>query len=516
MGIGTNSRAPGSQADFQSVPDASLQQIPSKIIVFGKLDPSKTSFPVNTPVRMFTEGQAGLETGRGHSIAYLVRRVFAQLGGRNIPVWVSAQEEDPGDVAATGTIAFAVGTASVAFRFTMRIGHFDKVSFTVPAGTDQDGLATLLHDSINADSDLPVSASVLAETVTVTSKTKGEWGNGITLRVDEFSEEIVPTTTDPTGGLWSSPETGLDAGLLGLGQGDLQNKKHFTELVHAYGGVTACLDSLQAYNGDPARGEPGSVVEGTGNFQGNVNRPYRTLWGDTTSSLAELVAVTDTRLSDAANGVIAASGIDAHPAAVAAQALTAFAVVSDDHPANEIIDAPLVGVDPSANPEWYDNYNDRDTATLSGIGVLKARGDSVILQALVTHYRPVEVAEKENTWREMRNHRLVATLHKSHFDTYSLRLSGKIITDSVLGVRPDLRDKAIDKAGITGILSAMIVEWQEELLIQSAAEAIETLSVQIRENNTGYDMEVVVRLVGVLGILKSTVGVQSFAGGEAA
>ncbi|WP_087723404.1 phage tail sheath subtilisin-like domain-containing protein [Pandoraea sp. PE-S2T-3] len=139
-------------------------------------------------------------------------------------VWYLPLADDATGVAATGTIAVtSPPTATgVVYLYIAGINGVPPVTATVTAMQTSAQVATAIAAAINAQTDLPVAASVSTSTVTVTAKNKGLAGNDIDIRLNyrgAASGESLPpslaiTITPMTGGAVNPALTTAFANLL--------------------------------------------------------------------------------------------------------------------------------------------------------------------------------------------------------------------------------------------------------------------------------------------------------------
>jgi phage tail sheath gpL-like len=140
----------------------------------------------NTPVLVTSAAQAKSLFGAGSILAGMFEAWFYQNSFTE--VWALPVDDNVAGVAATGSIALT-GSASAAGTLTMTIAGRD-VQVGVASGNSAASIATALSAAINANTDLPVTASVLSGTVTLTAKNKGETGNDIDIR---YAANSLPT-----------------------------------------------------------------------------------------------------------------------------------------------------------------------------------------------------------------------------------------------------------------------------------------------------------------------------------
>ena len=93
-------------------------------------------------------------------------------------------------VAATGTFVFT-GTATAAGPLALYIGK-RRIPLAITSGMTAAQAATAAVATINAVTDLPVTAAAVAGTVTLTARHKGEVGNGIYIGVARQVDDTVP------------------------------------------------------------------------------------------------------------------------------------------------------------------------------------------------------------------------------------------------------------------------------------------------------------------------------------
>ncbi|WP_315710037.1 phage tail sheath subtilisin-like domain-containing protein [Brenneria uluponensis] len=142
---------------------------------------------------MPSAGLAGSMAGRGSQLARMVNRY------RNVDptgeLWVIALDEPLAGVAATGTIT-VVGSAQESGTVYLYIGA-EQVQAGVTADDTASDVATTIAAAINANTDLPVTATIAAGVVTLTARHKGLCGNDIPVTINYCG--IVGGETTPNG-----------------------------------------------------------------------------------------------------------------------------------------------------------------------------------------------------------------------------------------------------------------------------------------------------------------------------
>ena len=342
MVINPNSKAAAVGSAVRNVqfqPESQVLQ--RKVLVVGTFDPAETGVVENTPVEVLSAADAGDRFGYGFMAHRLVDILMS--AGSGFRVFVSPQAEASGAVAASGDIAFT-GTSTAAGDIVVRIGS-DLVSATVASGATNIEAAAALNAALTATTAavrrLPVLSAVDGTDtfqVNLTAKSKGPWGNDITISVVSLPAGLTAAVTDMASGA-GLPD--INDSLNALGTGDSANEEHFTDLVHGYGLDATTLGSISTYVGE------GNELDGL--YSVTVARPFRAVTGDNTADtagLTALIAITDVRKLDRANGVVAAPGSPTHPSEIAASAVGVMAGISGVRAEQSYIDMQLPGVVP--------------------------------------------------------------------------------------------------------------------------------------------------------------------------
>lgn len=139
--------------------------------------------------RVSNNEEAELWFGRG-SQAHLMVRQFRKINRRS-ELWVITLDEDAGGDAAAGTIT-VTGPATASGTIQLYVGG-EHVQVPVVKGDIATAIATNIRNKINAKTDLPVTATVLAAVVTVTARWKGETGNDIDMRANIYQGQALPS-----------------------------------------------------------------------------------------------------------------------------------------------------------------------------------------------------------------------------------------------------------------------------------------------------------------------------------
>lgn len=142
----------------------------------------------DTLVLVTSAAQAKTLFGAGSVLAGMFEAHFAQNSFTE--VWAMPVDENASGVAASSSIIFS-GSATTAGTLALMIAG-RAVQVGVSSGNNNVAVATAVAAAINADTDLPVTASALSGAVTLTAKCKGETGNDIDIRVNYYDGEATP------------------------------------------------------------------------------------------------------------------------------------------------------------------------------------------------------------------------------------------------------------------------------------------------------------------------------------
>lgn len=494
---------------FQSVSEV----LKRRIAIIAVFDPLLTGVAPDIPVLVTSAEDAGDKFGFGFMAHRLAISAFKGSGG--VETYVIPQSEAGGSAASAGTIDFSVTTVVAGTLFLYVAG--DLVAIAIPAetlgvATTSDDIAILVAAAINANSNLPVTATVdgvITDQVDIVAKSKALYGDDIDLSINLGFGQSLPggmaaVIVAMAGGSGTpNIQTALETG---LGTGDTANDLGITDLVHGYGLDSSTLDQISNYVG---------VGNGfTGLYDKLVARPFRALTGDTAAGsvgLIALIAISDLRLQDRANGVIAVPGSQSHPAEIAAQAIGVLARVNNNLAEQTTIDEILSGVWPGVNADqWTSDFDSRDTAVRKGIGTTLVKNSVITIQNLVTFYRPTSVPVSSNGYRSMRNisilQNILASI-KTNFEQEKWK--GISIVSDTNKVGGNSKSKARDIGAVLDDLVALTQSFESNAWIFTASFTIdglrETGAVTIRVGGDGFDSILKIILSGEGGILNTVV-----------
>lgn len=509
MTITASSKANAVGASVYNVPFGTVATVLTrKTLVIGTYDPLITTITDEVPALVTSPEEAAATYGAGFMIHRLVKA--SMLGSNNSETWVLPQAEVAG-VQATGDVTFA-GPATASGTVYLYIGG-DLVQVTVTSGDAASAIATACAAAINADTDLPVTAAVnggVPEQVDITCKSKGLFGNFITLSVNWGFQEALPAgvtvafTPMASGAGVPSMADACNA----LGTGDDANEEQFTDVVHGYMQDSTSLNSISTYNG------VGNTAIGL--YSKTVARPFRSVVGDCVAGsggLSALVSLGGGRTTDRTSGVIPVPGSPNHPAEVAAIALGVGARVNNNRAEQSCYMQVLPGVIPGAVADrWTSSYTNRETAVAAGIGTTVVKGGSVYISDFLTFYHPTTIPATSNGYRTQRHISIQQNMLYNYMVKFqSEKWIGCSIVEDVTKVANIVdRQKARDAQAVLDDLIALVRSFRDNAWVYEVDDyTIPNISVQIRAGNTGFDTVVPVILSGELGILDNQIQVDT-------
>ena len=394
----------------------------------------------------------------------------------------------------------------------------------VASGDSAATTATALAALINADPNCPVGATPSSGNVTLLAKSKGLYGNYITVAINILPGDALPagvgcTVTALTGG------TGVPVSanaINGLGTGSaknlLPNGQGATAIVCGYG-ANATIDqtsetALAVYNG------LGSSTPPDGCYDHLIAKPLRWLWGDTVANASVPSADTTfalTNTQDRGGGIIAAPGSNSHPTEIACQAIGYMEKVSANRDTDNYVDAILAGVDVGyaanlAGTRWTNDYTQRDNAVKAGVSPTLVVGGYVTLQNVVTFYSGnTGIPTASNGYRSMRNIAVIQNLLADDVATFrSTKWANITLVSDKSGVTdPTAKQKVRDIDDVKDELVAYLKAEYAKGRLYDLAFAIASLkqanAVTIRTGGDGFLSNVSVILSGEGNIKDSTI-----------
>jgi phage tail sheath gpL-like len=173
--IPSSIRKPGKYFEFNT--KLAVRTLPGnlqKMLIVGQRLSSGAALS-NQLVDIFAKSDADYYFGRGSIAALMVAAAIA--ANPYLSLQAIALDDAGASIAATCTITIT-GTATTAGVVTAQIGDV-LVQIAVAAADAQNAIAAALKAQFDKQPDLPVSATVATNVVTLTAKNKGTLGNGI-------------------------------------------------------------------------------------------------------------------------------------------------------------------------------------------------------------------------------------------------------------------------------------------------------------------------------------------------
>jgi phage tail sheath gpL-like len=385
--------------------------IPQRVALLGQYNAGKTPTN-NVPVSITSVDEAASLFGRGSMLHRMARRLFAGIGAGT--VLVDAFPLAAGTGGATGTITI-VGPATSIGTIALYIGG-DRVSVAVANNDAQNDIATAIGAAINADLDLPVTATVSTNVVTLTARNVGLAGNQITIRQDIASSDssaeptgLTVTIVAMSGG---SADPSIATALANFGD------TWYTWVVCPYNTDTS-IDVLEAAG--ESRNDPGVKRQFAGVVGYNGTRTDFLTW-------------LDSRNSPWTTAVPVDSSPD-HPAEIAAAAVGSCAVSAQTDPSRPFKELSLPGIKPGNVAQW--TYAQRNAVELAGGSSTKLDASGVIrIHDLVTTYTTNTLGAADDSFR------FTVTITNMQAKIYSM--------DQMFLSEPFIRAKIVDDNAVTG------------------------------------------------------------------
>jgi phage tail sheath gpL-like len=378
MSIGFNSVPAGAKASAVFIETEYKRggvagPIPQRVALLGQYNTGKTPTE-NVALNITSADDAANYFGRGSMLHRMARRLFQGLGSST--VIVDAFPLAAGTGASTGTITI-VGPSVLAGTLALYIAG-ERVPVVVTAAMAQNDIATAVRDAINANLDLPVTATAATNVVTLTARNAGLAANQITVRRDIAAGDS------------SAEPTGLTVTIVSLSGGSA-NPSIATALTN-FGGTfytwvvcpyneDASLDLLEAAG--VARIDPG------------VKKPFAGVVGYT-DTRANFLTWLDSRNSPWTTGVPVEGSPD-HPAEIAASCVGSSAASAQSEPARPFKTLPLTGITPGAAAPW--TYAQRDAVEQAGGSSTYIDSSGIVrIHDLCTTYTTNALGAADDAW----------------------------------------------------------------------------------------------------------------------
>lgn len=210
---------------------------PYKVLIIGNKKTTGTTVAQLVPTRATSADQVADYFGRGSVIHNMAQAYFAN--NQSTETWFVGVNDDGGATAASEDVVIT-GTATEAGTIAFYVAG-RRVTVGVSSGDTATEVGDALAAAINADLDMPATASATTGTVTITARNLGGHGNDIDLRINYYDGERAPDGLAVAGLTMSGGAGILDISGVWAKLGD----EHFTHIVLPFQD-TAGLAAIEA------------------------------------------------------------------------------------------------------------------------------------------------------------------------------------------------------------------------------------------------------------------------------
>ena len=316
----------------------------------------------NSLVRVTNDTQLIGIGGRGSMIHRQAIAWFAS--NESTELWVGILDDDPSGVKALAALVFS-GTATASGVMALYLGG-NRVTAGVTSGDAASTVATTVAAAINANEDLPVTATVSAGTVTVTAKNAGTHGNDFDIRANFQDGDSTPAGVTLAISEMSSGAGNPSLSNLIASMGD----EWYNIITQPYTDATniSAIEAEMARRFDPLRQIDGvAITSASGTFSA-----LTTLGNSRNSSGSSIIA------QPAAKPLTP-------PCEHAAEVAAVVALYGQIDPARPLHTLPLVH---TVAPKDTFTNEERNMLLYDGIGTTKVgAGDVVQLEGIITTYQ---------------------------------------------------------------------------------------------------------------------------------
>jgi phage tail sheath gpL-like len=190
MTLAANHRVPGTFIDVQVQEQGpTAGALAFRRLIIGQRITGQGTGTNDTATRVRSADEVGALAARGSMVHRQAIPSFSR--NRTTETWV-ALLADPAGAAATGTIVVS-GPATASGEISLYVGG-NRLAIPVVDTAISDDIASDINDAINNEPDLPITATVLASTVTWTYRHIGEVGNDYDVRHSYADGEQLPAS----------------------------------------------------------------------------------------------------------------------------------------------------------------------------------------------------------------------------------------------------------------------------------------------------------------------------------
>lgn len=453
---------PGIEASARLVESRNVRRaisagvIPQKLFVMGQFNSGKTPTLAKTPINSI--GEAKNLFGAGSMLALLIESAFKNKGAIELTAFPL---EDDGDAEAAECTITVTGTATSNGVYTFRSGN--RIFRVVVLEDDTPTvIAQKIRDAINANLNLPFTATSALGVVTCTINWAGASGNDIEIslneRVGEDSElagAVSIAITAFSGGLLN-PDIAL--ALSGMGN------THYTTLVCPYEDTQAyeALRTKWIELNNPTKDRIFECFIGSR----KIKTDFKTL---VSSKNAIGVSYVPVSLSNSHAFEIggAVGGIVARNAQI--------------DPARPYDSLELVGI-AQAKEVW--EYEDRDEIVKAGGSTTLTNDFGIVtIGDLVTTYKENPDLSENKAWR------FVEAVYNSQTKRYTIKqlLQGAPFTRSIIvdNNSTTTKEYAVRPNTVKAFLGALVRSWVSEAWSKQEKDILDGITAEISTSNPG-------------------------------
>lgn len=358
-------RVVGVKTTFKDLRGGSILFLPQRIAVVGQ--GSSISVYPTTKLQVTSALQVAQTYGFGSPLHLMSLELFPINGDGvgTIPVTIYPLVDDGAGVVSDGDITPS-GSPTVAASYIVRINNIDSATFVISVGDSVADIVAAMTAAINSELNVPIIAVDGTTTVTFTSKWEGTSANDI------FVEIVGSTTagntfvvTQANGGL-ANPN--IDTALAQVG--------NVWETM-----MLNCLDIADVTNLDKYS------VFGEGRWGALVRKPLVVFTGNTATTPAAAIAVSDARKTDRVNSQLVAPSSNDLPFVVAARQLARIVPRANNNPPFDYGSLQADGLTPGPDGDQWD-YLQRDQAVKGGSSTTEVKDNVINISDTVTFFHP--------------------------------------------------------------------------------------------------------------------------------
>lgn len=475
-----------------------LEQV---IAVVGTYNPAKTEVVDEVPIPIYNEADAGNRFDFGWPLHRLIKAVFEENGG--CAVYAIPQTEV--GTAATGSITFS-GTATAAGTIYIREAGVLIASVPVAVNDAAAAIGPLVDAAMDLYRDAMTTPTAAGAAVTVDSKAKTTWGNGISITVNEFEDMpagITAVVVDLASGA-TLPD--IDDALAGLGSGDEKNSIGITKMVTSYGYDADTISKISVYNG------LGNIAQGL--YEDVITKPFVCFHADVTADgLTAIRAIGDANKSDRTNIILGAPTSNSHPDILAAWACGACANINIVRAEQDYRGIPLsrAHVGTTDSDRWTGTHANRELAVQSGIGTTRYKNGVLVLEDVCTMYHPDDISDGSNGFRRARDLSITQNLMnslRSEFEGQSWQ-GITLVSDKSNVTNTASRAKVRDLSDVRSALIALVKSWGSRAWLFDPQHTIDAIAagtvVSLRPGGNGINFNMPLIYSATFDIVDGTV-----------